>query len=42
MLRFMTTNKIEDVEDLKKFNCLNYKYLDLKSDDNNFYFERIL
>lgn len=42
MLRFMTTNKIEDVEDIKKFNSLNYVYLASLSDDNNFYFERIV
>lgn len=40
MVRYMASNKIEDVEDIKKFNYLNYSYLESLSDENNYYFER--
>lgn len=38
MVRFMAENNIEDPEDIKKFNKLNYIYKDELSDDNNYVF----
>jgi len=38
MVRFMAENKIEDVEDIKKFNYLNYAYAEDLSDENTYIF----
>lgn len=41
MVRFMAENNIERVEDIKKFNRLNYVYKEELSDDNNYVFIKI-
>ncbi len=41
MVRFMAENKIEDIQDLKKFNRLNYRFEEDLSDENNFIFIRL-
>lgn len=41
MVRFMAENKIEDVNGLKAFHYLNYKYRDDLSSENELFFERI-
>jgi hypothetical protein len=38
MVRFMAENKIEDVEDIKGFNRLNYVFSDYLSDKNTYIF----
>lgn len=38
MVRFMAENKIEDVEDIKSFNRLNYVFSDYLSDKNTYVF----
>ena len=38
MVRFMANNQIEDVEDIKKFAGINYKYDESLSNDNTFIF----
>lgn len=38
MVRFMAENKIEDVEDIKSFNRLNYVFEDHLSDKNTYVF----
>ncbi len=38
MVRFMAENKIEDVEDIKSFNRLNYVFADHLSDKNTYVF----
>ncbi len=41
MARFIIQNKIEDVEDLKKFSADGYKFMPTLSDDKKFEFHRI-
>lgn len=38
MVRFMAENKIEDVEDIKNFNYLNYAFAEDLSDENTYIF----
>ncbi|AFM40518.1 hypothetical protein Desaci_1505 [Desulfosporosinus acidiphilus SJ4] len=38
MVRFMAEKAIEDLEEIKKFNGLGFKYMDKLSDDNTFVF----
>lgn len=40
MLNFIVKNKIKNPNDLKKYNNLDYKFLETKSDDNNYYFQK--
>ncbi|MFV0504229.1 MAG: peroxide stress protein YaaA [Lachnospirales bacterium] len=42
MLRFLAEHKIEDIEEIKKFNRLGYFYRDDLSNKNIFVFERIV
>lgn len=41
MVRYMAENQIEDVETIKSFHYLNYRYRDDLSSENNLFFERI-
>lgn len=38
MVRFMAENKVEDIQDLKKFNRLSYEFAEGLSDENSFVF----
>lgn len=42
MVRYMAERKIEDIEGLKSFNYLGYKYREDLSNENNLFFERTL
>lgn len=40
MVRYMAQNQIENPEQLKSFNCLNYRFDESRSDDNTYVFLR--
>ena len=40
MIKYIVKNKIEDVNELKDFKLLNYKFNKNKSDENNYYFKK--
>ena len=40
MVRYMVTHNVKSIDELKKFNELNYKYNEEYSDDNHLVFTR--
>lgn len=40
MIAYIAKNKITDIEQLKQYNNLDYKFDDRRSDNNNFYFTK--